>query len=89
MTSYFARRSAARSRPGRRGAVGFEVDRIDDTFSVGWSVLATGRIRRARNEAERTALAGLEVEPWSGSGRDTYLVLEVTEITGRRIEAES
>jgi transcriptional regulator with XRE-family HTH domain len=69
--------------------VGFEVDRIDDTFSVGWSVLVTGRLRRARDEAERAALAGLEVEPWSGGGRDTYLVLEVTEITGRRIEAES
>ena len=68
--------------------VGFEVDRIDDTFSVGWSVLASGRLRRARDESERDVLADLDVEPWSGAGRDTYLVLEVLQLTGRRIEAE-
>lgn len=72
-----------------RDPVGFEVDRIDDAFSVGWSVLASGRLRRAEDEAERAVLADLDVEPWSGDGRDTYLVLEVLQLTGRRIEAEA
>ena len=66
--------------------VGFEVDRIDDAFSVGWSVMTSGRVRHA-GQAEMDALRRLGVVPWAAGDRDSYLVLHPTEVTGRRIEA--
>ncbi len=70
---------------GNGEVVGFEVDRIDETFREGWSVLASGHIRRPE-PAERQHLASLGVTPWLPE-RDEYLVIDVTDITGRRIEA--
>lgn len=64
--------------------VGLEVDLIDDALARGWSVLLTGRVRRAgAPEVERLGRAG--VKPWSGREGANYLVLEPSEVTGRRI----
>lgn len=62
--------------------VSFEVDRIDDAASEGWSVLVTGRAERT--EVDR-ALARLRVEPWAGKGRDVYVRIPIEEISGRSI----
>jgi transcriptional regulator with XRE-family HTH domain len=66
--------------------VSFEVDRIDDAMSEGWSVLVTGRVRRVSPD-ELRKLEKLGIEPWAGGQRSVYLRLESREVTGRRIQA--
>lgn len=66
--------------------VSFEVDRLDDAMSEGWSVLVTGRVRRVSPD-ELRQLEALRVEPWAGGERTVYLRLEPREVTGRRIRA--
>jgi len=65
---------------------GFEVDRLDEALSQGWSVLVTGRAVRVTSEAEVRHLehhAG--VRPWAGGARDVYVRIIPRKITGRRI----
>ena len=69
--------------------VGFEVDHIDEAMSTGWSVFLTGAMRRADDVDELEVLRGLDVSPWAGGSKDAYMVLEVSETTGRRIELDS
>jgi transcriptional regulator with XRE-family HTH domain len=79
-SSHFARL------PGT-GTVGFEVDRIDDAFAEGWSVFASGEVRHLEDEDELASVRALGVNPWAGGNRNTYLVLDVSSITGRRIDS--
>ena len=46
--------------------VGFEVDRIDEAMSEGWSVLISGRARVVDDPDELERVAGLGIEPWPG-----------------------
>jgi nitroimidazol reductase NimA-like FMN-containing flavoprotein (pyridoxamine 5'-phosphate oxidase superfamily) len=65
--------------------VTFEVDQIDEAMSQGWSVLATGHIRRLRSEDELRKLRDLHVEPWAGGAREHGVQLDPYEISGRAI----
>jgi nitroimidazol reductase NimA-like FMN-containing flavoprotein (pyridoxamine 5'-phosphate oxidase superfamily) len=67
--------------------VSFEVDRVDDAMSEGWSVLVTGRVRRVSPD-ELRQIEKLDVEPWAGGERSVYLRLESSEVTGRRIRTK-
>ena len=67
--------------------VSFEVDRIDDAMSEGWSVLATGTVHSVRAAEQIHEVQALGIEPWAGGERDTYFRLSVTCITGKRINA--
>ncbi|MFE3327039.1 helix-turn-helix domain-containing protein [Streptomyces sp. NPDC059176] len=66
--------------------VAFEVDRIDDVFSQGWSVLAVGTARAVTDES---LIRRLEAEapssPWAGGERDLWVAITPSRITGRRI----
>jgi len=70
--------------------VAFEVDRIDDAFSQGWSVLVRGR---ARGVTDPDALRGLEkrayTAPWAGGERPVWVRIEPIAITGRRLTVPS
>ena len=68
--------------------VSFEVDRIDDAMSEGWSVLVTGRVRRVSPD-ELRQLETVRIQPWAGGARTVYLRLEPREVTGRRIRAKA
>ncbi|MET9730226.1 pyridoxamine 5'-phosphate oxidase family protein [Streptomyces sp. NPDC006458] len=66
--------------------VAFEVDRIDDAFSRGWSVLVRGRARTVTDPGEADRLTDSAYSrPWTGDGRDLWVRLEPQAITGRRI----
>ena len=70
------------------GPAGFEVDRLDEALSQGWSVLVTGRAVRVTSEAEVRHLerhAG--VRPWAGGARDVYVRIIPRKITGRRLRS--
>ncbi|RST17650.1 helix-turn-helix domain-containing protein [Streptomyces sp. WAC05374] len=66
--------------------VAFEVDRIDDAFSRGWSVLVVGE---ARTVTEPHAVERLEAHsrttPWAGGPRDLWITVTPGRVTGRRI----
>jgi len=65
--------------------ISFEVDRIDDAFAEGWSVLIRGAAHEVSEPAQREAIEELGVRPWVGGARETYFCLEPEHITGRKI----
>ncbi|MFF3898000.1 pyridoxamine 5'-phosphate oxidase family protein [Streptomyces sp. NPDC001812] len=66
--------------------IAFEVDHVDDAMSRGWSVLAVGPARvvtepdQVRRLTERAHTA-----PWAGDGREMWVSIRPTRLTGRRI----
>ena len=68
-------------------AVSFEIDRIDDAMSEGWSVLASGRLEHIADLADLRRLGAQGIAPWAGDGRDVYVRLAPTEVSGRRIRS--
>lgn len=69
---------------GRR--VAFEVDRIDDAFSRGWSVLVRGRGRAVTDPDEARRLTdSAHSTPWAGGERELWVRVEMEAVTGRRI----
>lgn len=66
--------------------VGFEVDRVDESLSEGWSVMVTGEIRAVDDPEERRALDSLGLSAWQDDGgAHTLLAITPREITGRVI----
>jgi nitroimidazol reductase NimA-like FMN-containing flavoprotein (pyridoxamine 5'-phosphate oxidase superfamily) len=66
--------------------VAFEVDRIDDAFSRGWSVLVRGHARTVTDsDAARRLAERAYSEPWAGGPRDLWVRIDPRRITGRRI----
>lgn len=65
--------------------VGFEIDRIDDVMSEGWSVLVTGPARRVDDPEEILALSSLDLESWAGGDRHALVAIDPKEMTGRVI----
>lgn len=70
--------------------VGFEVDRIDEAMSEGWSVLVVGRARRVTepDEVERIRRQS-PLRSWAGDERELYVRVDPATVTGRRIRAGS
>jgi nitroimidazol reductase NimA-like FMN-containing flavoprotein (pyridoxamine 5'-phosphate oxidase superfamily) len=64
--------------------IAFQVDRMDDTISEGWSVLLVGGIQRVDEAPGSGEVDG--PQPWVG-GNDLLLRIRPRRITGRRIEA--
>ncbi|MFC9926142.1 helix-turn-helix domain-containing protein [Streptomyces sp. NPDC127190] len=66
--------------------VAFEVDRIDDAFSRGWSVLVRGRARAVTDpEEQQRYTERAHSTPWAGGHRDMWVRLDPSTLTGRRI----
>jgi nitroimidazol reductase NimA-like FMN-containing flavoprotein (pyridoxamine 5'-phosphate oxidase superfamily) len=64
-----------------RHGVGFQVDAIDDSRRLGWSVLVQGVV----HEMEPQEAAHLTVEPWVGP-RQHFLRLVPRHVSGRRVQ---
>ncbi|MEU8523355.1 pyridoxamine 5'-phosphate oxidase family protein [Streptomyces sp. NPDC048577] len=66
--------------------VAFEVDRIDDAMSQGWSVLVVGE---AAGVTDGERLRGLDAlapsPPWAGGHRTHWMTVTSVRITGRRV----
>jgi transcriptional regulator with XRE-family HTH domain len=65
--------------------VAFDVDHIDDALGEGWSVLLSGTASVISDADELARAGALDIRPWADGDRDTYIRLEPSEITGRRI----
>ncbi len=70
---------------GEQAVVGFEVDRIDEAVSEGWSVLVSGKGRRIEDPREIQRLSSLDLEAWAGGPRHSLVTIKPDEITGRVI----
>ena len=64
--------------------VAFEIDDVERTHRAGWSVLVTGTMHRIVPDAAEFD-ARFDPEPWVTEGRDRWLVVQPTQITGRRL----
>ncbi|MFD0263255.1 helix-turn-helix domain-containing protein [Kitasatospora indigofera] len=80
---------AAAPEPG--AAVSFQVDRVDDRLTRGWSVLVTGTADHVHDPAEVERLQQLETAygtlPWAGGERPLWVRITPEQVTGRRIGA--
>ncbi len=65
--------------------IGFEIDRVDETFSEGWSVLVSGAARRVIDPDEVQRLSSLDLEPWAGGDRHALVKIAPLTVTGRVI----
>lgn len=65
--------------------VGFEIDRVDEAMSEGWSVLATGRARRIDDPDEILKLSSFDLEAWAGGSRHALVGIRPVELSGRVI----
>jgi len=86
-----ARWLVVRTRPGneldRRGEnAAFQIDNVDPVHRSGWSVLVRGQLSDL--DSETISRLGPEIDPlpWA-PGRDSWLALQATQITGRRLRA--
>ncbi|MEV6210194.1 pyridoxamine 5'-phosphate oxidase family protein [Kitasatospora sp. NPDC051914] len=67
--------------------VGFEVDRINDATSSGWSVLIGGGADRVGDPAEARRLDRLAATaPWAGGARHLWIRIAPETVTGRLIQ---
>lgn len=69
--------------------VAFEVDRLDEVFATGWSVLVNGIASVVSDEeAVRRFERHADPLPWAGGERDTWMRVEPTGISGRIIRPD-
>jgi nitroimidazol reductase NimA-like FMN-containing flavoprotein (pyridoxamine 5'-phosphate oxidase superfamily) len=67
--------------------VAFEVDRVDDALSQGWSVVVRGPAETVTDpEAVRRLDERAYSTPWAGGERDVWVRIGITALTGRRID---
>ncbi|MFD4760981.1 pyridoxamine 5'-phosphate oxidase family protein [Streptomyces sp. NPDC058439] len=81
-------RTAPDSVPATAGGtdVAFEVDRVDEAMSQGWSVLAVGPARIVTEpDALRRLTDRAHTTSWAGDERNTWVSIRPTRLTGRRI----
>jgi nitroimidazol reductase NimA-like FMN-containing flavoprotein (pyridoxamine 5'-phosphate oxidase superfamily) len=64
--------------------VAFEIDEIDATNQVGWSVLIQGPAHHVTGPEREAALKDC-VEPWAPGNRELLVRIVPSRITGRRI----
>lgn len=67
----------------------FQIDRVDEAMSEGWSVLVTGRARCVDDPDELVELSSLGLEPWAGGNRRSLVRIHPEEVTGRVIVQET
>jgi nitroimidazol reductase NimA-like FMN-containing flavoprotein (pyridoxamine 5'-phosphate oxidase superfamily) len=69
-----------------KSPMAFEVDHVDYSDQLGWSVLAVGRGERVEDPEELAAIKRTwDPRPWAGGSRPLYVRLVWTELTGRRL----
>ncbi|CAG6395853.1 pyridoxamine 5'-phosphate oxidase family protein [Streptomyces cocklensis] len=70
--------------------VAFEVDRVDEALSEGWSVLVLGPATQVTEADDvRRLRARARSAPWAGGDREMWVRISPVRITGRRIRAGS
>lgn len=65
----------------------FEVDHLDRTHRLGWSVLARGLLQEITEHDEQLSVPvqRLRLDPWASGPKDHWMRLLIEEVTGRRL----
>lgn len=63
----------------------FEIDGVDESRRLGWSVLVRGTVVEVTDRGEVERLRRLPLEPYPGGDRSHYVRLGTGTVTGRRI----
>ena len=81
-----------RSAPGsklhallRSARAAFEIDGIDHTGDVGWSVIITGVCEEIADTAELRRIEALGLEPWAPGHKGHWIRIRANTVSGRRI----
>ncbi|MDN3027183.1 pyridoxamine 5'-phosphate oxidase family protein [Streptomyces sp. S.PB5] len=85
-------RTAPGTAPSRAvgNPVAVEVDRIDEAFARGWSVLVRGRARAVTDPDTVRRLTDCAYSaPWAGGRRDLWVYVDPERVTGRAITESS
>lgn len=75
--------SAARIADGT--IVALQGDQVDLVRRTGWSVTVVGRARTVNDDVELARLTALPLQPWVAGERNTFIVVQVGIVSGRRI----
>jgi nitroimidazol reductase NimA-like FMN-containing flavoprotein (pyridoxamine 5'-phosphate oxidase superfamily) len=67
------------------GRAAFQVDGIDEYHRRGWSVLVRGTLHHLSARAVHAVAEQCRPEPWLVGDLDHWLVLEVDQVSGRRL----
>jgi nitroimidazol reductase NimA-like FMN-containing flavoprotein (pyridoxamine 5'-phosphate oxidase superfamily) len=65
--------------------IGFEIDRVDEAMSEGWSVLVSGPAHPVDDPDEVVRLSSLDLEAWAGGERHALIKITPVTVTGRVI----
>lgn len=72
----------------REAIVAFQADRFDNDSETGWSVSVVGPARVVTDEAEIEELRQLPLRSWAPTGRDHFVRIAVTHVSGRRLSRD-
>lgn len=73
---------------GRDSLLAFEVDHFEYPLHRGWSVVVRGRAAQVEDADELSTLVRSLPRSWAGGTRSLYLRIPLTEVSGRRLDAE-
>jgi nitroimidazol reductase NimA-like FMN-containing flavoprotein (pyridoxamine 5'-phosphate oxidase superfamily) len=65
--------------------VAFEVDWVQPSWQIGWSVLVRGQAHVVTELAEIERLRSLPIVPWAGGQKETFVRIDATLVSGRRL----
>jgi nitroimidazol reductase NimA-like FMN-containing flavoprotein (pyridoxamine 5'-phosphate oxidase superfamily) len=65
--------------------VAVQADEVDRSRRTGWSVTVVGQIRTSTDAVELARLATLPLQPWVAGERNTFVIVGLGIVTGRRI----
>lgn len=69
----------------QKSYVAFEVDWVEPTWQIGWSVVARGQARVVTEPEELERVRRLPLLPWTEGDKETFVSIDAELISGRRL----
>ena len=70
----------------QKSYVAFEVDWVEPTWQIGWSVVVRGQARLVTDPQELERVRRLPLLPWAEGDKENFVSIESALISGRRLE---
>ena len=67
--------------------VAFEVDWVQPSWEIGWSVLIRGQAKVVDDPAEIAVLQGMPLVPWAEGEKSHFVRVDAKLVSGRRLKA--
>jgi nitroimidazol reductase NimA-like FMN-containing flavoprotein (pyridoxamine 5'-phosphate oxidase superfamily) len=68
--------------------VAFEVDWVEPTWQLGWSVVVRGQAHLVTDPQEVARLRHLPLMPWADGDKEHYVTIDTRLISGRRLAGD-